>query len=975
MNGAANGAKNMAGGGFLASSSIKFMSGNMNAGALSAGRFLMSIQALQPALLAAFTVVGLVALIVMLGVGIAKIFDFIKATKDIGEQIKDTWEKSTSEIQRSTDSLILENSKLEQQLANLQKRPASNEIVIFFNDAVVACDKLIGEMEKANDTWNELIKKQSIGFWGGLLSGQASTKVTDQFLTDQLRPVQKAVEDFNTAKLAAQAKQALDAANPNLKGEDRIKQLKADTDALNKVREEGVKKVTAAYSELQRQLSTVDGLLTKIQQLEDLRSKGKNFSERTPAQQKQYTASYDQENALVEQLKGQGYDISHQLTGGDYAANLTKLGAAWKQVGAEIQNVTVQNANADLTPRVNALRDALHGETIEAKAAREQMKTYEEQLKAIEAPIKGVGDKLREANEAVNFWKGKQADPATLKAAQPDITTKLDEAMNSKITATNEQRDAVNRLRQEYAAQYAEMSLYGNELAKTKADTELDNKLTELGIDLHSKLAKQFHTAADAIAMMTEQHKMLEEIANKTGEAERKHSQGIATLNQLYAAGKVSIHDYVTELNMLEKDYRNATDPLAKFNEKMKEQRNLAGMAGPQATVQKGVNELQTQTVDKFGHGLSGEQLADATRQLTLAEQQSEVQSKLESIYKSSAGAIRDLAAQQAALNIAMKNGYMTATQYNNAMIKNKADIANARLAAGQYSNVLKDLGNSVIGKVMGDFKSLGTSIADTMGRVATQAIDGVSNTLARLIVYGGSAKKAFIELGQQIAESIISALIKIGIQELISVTLGKAMAAAALATMAPMAASAAAMWAPAAVAASVATFGAADATGSAAYTASLTAGQATTVGMASAGFAADGAYVGYDHTFPGQPKGTDVYPYWLTKGEYVVNPESTRRHLPTLQAIQEGRTSSVPANVGAIGGSNLKVSVVHDGSTAIQVVQGASHDEVRVIAQNIARQTVQQEAPKVVAADLQNPNSHTAKALTRTTYAGRRRE
>jgi len=41
-----------------------------------------------------------------------------------------------------------------------------------------------------------------------------------------------------------------------------------------------------------------------------------------------------------------------------------------------------------------------------------------------------------------------------------------------------------------------------------------------------------------------------------------------------------------------------------------------------------------------------------------------------------------------------------------------------------------------------------------------------------------------------------------------------------------------------------------------------------------------------YDH--PGDPKGTDTVPAWLTPGEYVVNAEATRKYEPLLEEIND---------------------------------------------------------------------------------------
>jgi hypothetical protein len=54
-----------------------------------------------------------------------------------------------------------------------------------------------------------------------------------------------------------------------------------------------------------------------------------------------------------------------------------------------------------------------------------------------------------------------------------------------------------------------------------------------------------------------------------------------------------------------------------------------------------------------------------------------------------------------------------------------------------------------------------------------------------------------------------------------------------------------------------------------------------------------------YDH--PGDPKGTDTVPAWLTPGEYVINAEATRKYEPLLEEINEEGKEMQAAQGGSI--------------------------------------------------------------------------
>ena len=73
------------------------------------------------------------------------------------------------------------------------------------------------------------------------------------------------------------------------------------------------------------------------------------------------------------------------------------------------------------------------------------------------------------------------------------------------------------------------------------------------------------------------------------------------------------------------------------------------------------------------------------------------------------------------------------------------------------------------------------------------------------------------------------------------------------------------------------------------------------------------------------------------------------------------------------MGGGQLKVTVENYGSSNISV-QKISETDVRIIAREVASQTVQREAPRVIATDIANPNGRVSKTLANNTSTQRRR-
>jgi hypothetical protein len=113
----------------------------------------------------------------------------------------------------------------------------------------------------------------------------------------------------------------------------------------------------------------------------------------------------------------------------------------------------------------------------------------------------------------------------------------------------------------------------------------------------------------------------------------------------------------------------------------------------------------------------------------------------------------------------------------------------------------------------------------------------------------------------------------------------------------------------------------------------------------------------------------SDSIPAWLSAGESVITAAATSKNPATLAAINAGASFDRmrPAN------SNVRIEVVHDGSTAIRY-ERVSEDHIRVIANQEAYQVVQDKAPDVVAASQRNPNGKMAKAVRDTVNAKRER-
>jgi hypothetical protein len=239
---------------------------------------------------------------------------------------------------------------------------------------------------------------------------------------------------------------------------------------------------------------------------------------------------------------------------------------------------------------------------------------------------------------------------------------------------------------------------------------------------------------------------------------------------------------------------------------------------------------------------------------------------------------------------------------------------------------------------------------------------DGAAQSIGHAIVYATNLGDALKNVAHEGLESIISGLIKLGLQWVTMQALQAIIGTTAVSATATQAAAAATAWAPAAIAASIATFGSADAIGTAAYTSSLVSAQILTTGLANAGRYVTGGFVFGRGT--GQ---SDNLTALLSPGEYVMPANSTAQYLPELNAMRSG-----VYNQNGSTQRPMSVTVHTDQQTGVQV-QPVTHDEVHIIATQVANQVVTSQAPRAVANDLQNGNGHVTQALNRTMFIQRR--
>ena len=175
----------------------------------------------------------------------------------------------------------------------------------------------------------------------------------------------------------------------------------------------------------------------------------------------------------------------------------------------------------------------------------------------------------------------------------------------------------------------------------------------------------------------------------------------------------------------------------------------------------------------------------------------------------------------------------------------------------------------SEAGSIFGDFfTDLGNGFADTIGKAifSTESL--------------GEALKA---VAREAISSVISALIKLGLQYAINAILGETLGAAAVANSLAQASTVALAWAPAASLASLASYGGNAIPANAAIIGTLALTQALAAAGSVGGFQDGGLVSG-----PGTGRSDSILAR-VSNGEFVVNAEATRRNRDVLEEMNSG--------------------------------------------------------------------------------------
>ncbi|MFP5236983.1 MAG: hypothetical protein ACLGSD_13860 [Acidobacteriota bacterium] len=279
-----------------------------------------------------------------------KIYEIRKQAEEAAQSIEISFRKMSDSIRASNDALLTEGDRLQGELDKLMGRPAQNGMLIAFDEASAAADKLSVSIDRDIDKMRQLTdennKKNSIGFWGSLFTGKAETGDTQKMIQRQLKNIQAVNDEYGTV-----VQHAADSGDKANLAQAQESQLVALQDAYKKATD------------------SIEQSLAKASRAQD------------------------------------AYEESGKVFGKDQTANINLLRGALQQLAEEQRNIGEQYRNEVLQQQVTPAQEAKSSTSAGNSAARQRLQQIEASLDALaqkEAALTGHG---LTAGEGMAFWE------------------------------------------------------------------------------------------------------------------------------------------------------------------------------------------------------------------------------------------------------------------------------------------------------------------------------------------------------------------------------------------------------------------------------------------------------------------------------------------------------------------------------------------------------------------------------------------
>lgn len=342
-----------------------------------------------------------------------------------------------------------------------------------------------------------------------------------------------------------------------------------------------------------------------------------------------------------------------------------------------------------------------------------------------------------------------------------------------------------------------------------KFDT-IEEQLAGKKITLNKDEADSIKSKIVAIQQASYVQSELDRIYEEAVSPQRTYNATLQASDMLLKQGAISQDQFNRQVIKGAESYAAANDPLYQYNKGLNQQADLLKLLPKQREVEAQMQGIQNDLLQQ-GIVLNQADTDQLRQKLKAMQELANVSQALDQIYSETQGAQSDLIDKQKATNQAYADGLINLDDYSRRLVKIGVDYANLKLQMGEGS--LDDVATASLGKLVESYEGVLSGLSDSFGTFFQSVTDGFADSIGKAIVQGEDLKTTLQSVAQDALGSLISGLIKLGIQWVVNAALGQSLAATALTTQTALSVAAgaatAAAWAPAAAMTSLASFGA----------------------------------------------------------------------------------------------------------------------------------------------------------------------
>ncbi|MGA2118977.1 MAG: hypothetical protein ABSH56_30040 [Bryobacteraceae bacterium] len=380
---------------------MKILEGNIGNNTRAVSQLLVNTLGLGKVAQSAFAAFGTAAAVGMVVNLTTKVADFFKEIQQAPGKIGAAFRSLNEPLHLTNDELQVANDRLANDIAKLEGK-RQNTLKLALDEARVSADKLADSLEKDLGNLNKLLKEENVGFWRKLFGEAGTGDLKQEFGGDTghggfIGTIEGITDDGNRKIREATDLKSKDAAQT-----------------------ETATRLLAAYSAEIAKVNAMIAASTRLQQQHD--------------------------HPVVDPRAFSGdptmaAGVTYQATPADQSSRLATLRGALRQLGYEMDNISLQGTNNALTTKKDALTAANENSQLD-KPFEDRMKALGVQLDSVKAKLAAIGQPEAAQVLARAYGEAQKAIEEVNKALEKHHT-QLSEDQKAQIKAIR----AVHRVR------------------------------------------------------------------------------------------------------------------------------------------------------------------------------------------------------------------------------------------------------------------------------------------------------------------------------------------------------------------------------------------------------------------------------------------------------------------------------------------------------------------------------------------------